>query len=187
VGDNYFIFITGLPKFKKQNDFIMVVVDKLSKLSHFIPVKSTHQTIEVEDIFMRDIFRLHIMSRVIVSHQDVKFTLAFWKSLFIGLGTQVHYNTSYHPHTEGKTEQVNQVVEDMLCMYVMQQPSKQEKYLDLVEFTYNNNYHESLKMSPYEVIYGKRFRVPFNLNSIENKLMLGLDMLKEIESTARRV
>jgi hypothetical protein len=74
--------------------------------------------------------------------------VGFWKGLFKGLRTNMNFNTTYHPDSDGKTERVNQVLEDILRMYVMDKPSKWEEYLHLVEFSYNNGYQPSLKMSP---------------------------------------
>ena len=79
-------FITGLPKNQKQNDFVMVVVDKLSKEAHFIPIKTTYKATNIADIFMKEFFRLHGISKIIISIRDPKFTGNFWKSLFKGLG-----------------------------------------------------------------------------------------------------
>ena len=93
-------FITGLPKTNKQHDSIMVVVDKLSKAAHFIPVKSTFKAINIADIFMKEIFRLHGISKVVISDRDVKFTSNFWKSLFKGLDTQLNFSIAYHPQTD---------------------------------------------------------------------------------------
>ena len=87
----------------RQHDSIMVVVDKLTKESHFIPVKSTHKTDEIAKIFMKDIFKLPGFPKAIVSGRDVKFTSNFWKGLFADLGTKLNFSTSYHPHTDGKT------------------------------------------------------------------------------------
>jgi hypothetical protein len=87
-----------------------------------------------------------------VSDRDPKFTSNFWK----GFGTNLNFNTTYHPESYGKTERVNQVIEDMLRMYVMDKPSKWEDYLNLVEFDYNNGYQASLNMSPFEALYGKK-------------------------------
>jgi len=80
-------FITGLPKNSKQNDSIMVVVDKLSKSAHFIPVKSTYKAINIADIFMKEIFRLHGVPRIVISDRDAKFIGTFWRALFKGLDT----------------------------------------------------------------------------------------------------
>ena len=100
-------FITGLPKTNKQHDSIMVVVDKLSKDAHFIHVKSTVKAINIANIFMKEIFRLHGIPKVVISYKDVKFTSNFWKSLFKGLDTQLNFNTSYHPQTDGQTKRTN--------------------------------------------------------------------------------
>ena len=88
-----------------------------------------------------------------ISNRDTKFTSNFWKSLFVGFETKLLFSTAYHPQIDGKTERVNQKVEDMLRMHVMHQPKKWEDYLPLVEFSYNNDYQKSLKMSPFEVLY----------------------------------
>ena len=117
---------------------MMVVVDTLPKESHFILAKSTYNTNVIENIFMTEIFRLHGLPKERVSGGDVKVTSNFWKSIFSYLGTQLKFITTYHPQTNGQTERVNHVLEDMLCMYVMEKPSKWEDYLYLVEFPYNN-------------------------------------------------
>jgi hypothetical protein len=148
-------FITRLPTSTKQNDTIMVVVDKLRKSAHFILIKSTCKAIDIAHILMREIFRLHVMPKEIVSDRDTKFTSNFWKSLMGGLKTKLLFITTYHPQTDGQTERVNQILEDMLRMHVMHQPKKWEDYLPLVEFAYNNGYQESLKMSPFKVLYGR--------------------------------
>ena len=80
-------FITGLRKNIKQHDSIMVIVDKLSKPTHFIPVKSTYKDVNISDIFMKEIFRLRDVPKVVISDKCAKFTGNFWKSLFKGVGT----------------------------------------------------------------------------------------------------
>ena len=80
-------FITGLPKTNKQNDSIFVVVDKLSKASHFISVKSTYKAVHIADILLKEIFRLHGIPKAIISDRDRNFTSKFWKYFFFGLET----------------------------------------------------------------------------------------------------
>jgi hypothetical protein len=110
-------FITKLPRTTKQHDSIMVVVDNLTKVSHFILVKLTHKVANIADIYMREIARLHGVPKTIVFDRDPKFTSNFWKGLFKGFGTNMNFNTTYHPESDGKTKRVNQVIEDMLrCM-----------------------------------------------------------------------
>eukprot|EP00253_Pinus_taeda_P005321 PITA_05321 len=108
-------------------------------------------------------------------------------TLFEELGTQLNFSTAYHPQIDGQTKRVNQVVEDMLRAYVMQQPTKWEDYLHLVEFAYNNGYHTSLLMSPFEVLYGWKCRTPWSWSGPEDRLMLGPEMLKEMEELVKRV
>jgi hypothetical protein len=92
----------------------MVVIDKLRKSPHFIPVKSTYKEINISKIFMKEIFRLHGIPKMVISDIDVKFTSTFWKELFAGLDTNLNFNTSYYPQTDGKNERMNHIVEDML-------------------------------------------------------------------------
>ena len=117
-------FITGLPKSKKQNDSISIVSDKLSKVARFILVKSTYQAVNIANIFLKEIFRLHGIPKVIISDQYVKFIGKFWRYLFYGLEMQLNFSTTYQPQTDGKTERVNQIAEYMLRMYVMNNPTK---------------------------------------------------------------
>jgi hypothetical protein len=107
-------FITGLPKTQKKNDSITVVINKLSKSAHFIPVKSTFKAINITEILMKQIFRLNVIPKMVISDRDVKFTSAFWKELFAGLNTNLNFSMSYHPQTDGQTERKNQIIEDML-------------------------------------------------------------------------
>ena len=100
----------------RKHDSIMVVVDKLTKASHFISVKSTYKNDFIANIFMKDIFRLHGFSKAIIFDIDTKFTSNFWKGLFAYLGTKLNFSTTYHPHTDGQTKRVNWVLEDILRM-----------------------------------------------------------------------
>jgi hypothetical protein len=100
-------FITGLPRTNKKHGSIMVVVEKLTKAAHFVPVKTTHTVANIAEIFMKEIARLHGIPRTIVSDRDTKFTYNFWRGLFKGFGTNINFSTTYHPQTDGKIERVN--------------------------------------------------------------------------------
>jgi hypothetical protein len=119
--------------------------------------------------------------KAIVSDKDRKFTSIFWKGLFKGIGKSLNFRTSYHPEIDGQTERVNQVIEDMLRMYVMDKPSKQEDYLHLVEFTYKNEYQASLKMIPFEELYGRRCNTPVSWDNPTNHVVVGTNILQEME------
>jgi hypothetical protein len=94
-------FITILPRTKKQHDSIMVVVVKLTKATHFIPLKTTHKATNVVDIYMKEVAQLHGIPKIIVSDRDPKFTSKFWKGLFKGFKTNMNFNTTYHPESDG--------------------------------------------------------------------------------------
>jgi hypothetical protein len=130
---------------------------------------------------MKDIFRLHGMPKEIVSDRDTKFTSRFWKSLMAGFETKLLFSTTYHLQNNAQIERVNQILEDMLRMHVMHQPKKWEDYLPLVEFSYNNYYQESIKMSPFESLYGRKCKIPISRSNPVDRITIGLDMLKEME------
>jgi hypothetical protein len=122
-----------------------------------------------------------------VSNSDPKFTSNFWKGLFNGFGTNLNFSTTYHPELDGKTERVNQVIEDMLRMYVIDKPSKWEYYLHLVEFSYNNGYQKSLKMSPFEALYGRKYNTPVSWDNPTDRAVVGPDFLKEMEEKMLKI
>jgi hypothetical protein len=102
--------------------------------------------------------------------------------LFKGFGTNLNFSTTYHPQTDGKTERVNRIIEGMLRMYVMDNPSKWEYYLHLVEFAYNNGYQASLmRMSPFEALYGRKCDTPVSWDNPVDRVVLGMELLKDME------
>ena len=166
-------FITKIPTKSIQRDCIMVVVEKLSKSTHFILIKATHKTNDIARIFMREIPIFHGLPKEIVSDMDTMFTSNFWKSLFKFLGTHLNFNTTYHPQTNGQNERVNQVIANMLCMYVMNKPSKWEDYLYLVDFAYNNRHQTTLEMGLFEAFYGRKCRSLVSWDNPINRILLG--------------
>jgi hypothetical protein len=174
-------FITKLPRTYKQHDYIMVVVDKLIKAAHFIPVKLTHKAANIVDIYLKEIARLHGIPKTIVSDRDPKFISKVWKGLFNGFGTNLNFSTAYHPELDGQIERMNQVIEDMLRMYVIDKPSKWEDYLHLVDFAYNNGYQASLKMSPFEALYGRKCNTPVSWDNPADRAVVGPNLLREME------
>jgi hypothetical protein len=174
-------FITKLPRTARQHDSIMVVVEKLTKPAHFVPIKTRHTTVNIVEVYMRDIARFHGIPTTIVSDKYTKFTSKFWRGLFKGFGTNINFSTTYHLHSYGKTKRSNRVIEDMLRMYVMDKRSKWEDYLHLVEFAYNNRYLDSLRMSPFEALYGRKCNTRVSWDNPTNRVVLGPAFLKEME------
>jgi hypothetical protein len=180
-------FITGLPKTNKQHDSIMVVVDKLTKAAHFVPVKTMHTMTNIAEIFMKEIARLHGIPRTIVSDKDTKFTSNLWRGFFKGFGTNLNFSTTYHPQIDGKIERFNRIIEDMLRMYVMDKPSKWEYYLQLVEFAYNNGYQASLRMIPFESLYGRKCDTLVSWDNPIDRVVLGSYLLKDMEDQVVKI
>jgi hypothetical protein len=148
-------FVTGLPRTQKGNNSIWVIIDRLTKVAHFIPVKTTFGGATLAQIYLKEIVRLHGIPRKIVSDRGTQFTSKFWMSLQQAMGTKLDFSTAYHPQSGGQTERVNKVLEDLLRAYVLTFDRNWESSLPYAEFSYNNNYHASIKMSPFEALYGR--------------------------------
>ena len=112
-------FVVGLPLTSHRHNSILVIVDKLTKSAHFISVRETYDVTDLARVFVSEVILLHGIPKKIISDRDPRFTSRFWTSLHSVLGTQLNLSTTYHPETYGQDERVNQVMEDMLRMYVM--------------------------------------------------------------------
>jgi hypothetical protein len=161
-------FVVGLPLTSHRHNAILVIVDKLTKSAHFILVRDTYNITDVAHVFVSEVIHLHGIPMKIISDRDSRFTSRFWTSLQSTLGTQLNLSTTYHPETDGKTKRVNQVMEDMLRMYVMDNQTQWDKYLPLVEFAYNNSFHSSIGMPLYEALYGRPCRMPMSWDILED-------------------
>ena len=136
---------------------------------------------------MKEIFRLHGIPKMVISDRDVKFTSCFWKELFAGINTNLNFSTSYHPQSDGQTKRKNQIIEDMLCTYVRTKLKKWEDYLQLVEFAYNNGYQTLAKLSPFEILYSIKCMTPISWDNLDDRLMVGPEMLQEMENMVKKV
>jgi hypothetical protein len=161
-------FVVGFSLTSHRHNAILVIVDKLTKSSHFILVRDTYDITDVARVFVSEVIRFHGIPKNIISDRDYGFTCRFWTSLQSTLGTQLNLITTCHPETDGKTERVNQVMEDMLRMYVMDNQTQWEKYLPLVEFAHNNSCHSSIGMPPYEALYGRPCIMLLSWDRLEN-------------------
>ena len=132
-------FIVQLPPTKQGYDAIFVIVDRLIKRAHFIPIHTSATAPEIAKLFLNVIFKDHGLPRIIVSDRDAKFTSKFWQQLFKELGTTLSMSTSFHPQTDGQTERTNRTLEEMLRSYVNYKQDNWDEYLPLAEFAYNNS------------------------------------------------
>jgi len=167
--------VAGLPRTPKGRDAIWVVVDRLSKVAHFIPYRSTNSASDLAPIYMREIVRLHGVPKTIVSDRDAKFVSKFWESLQSALGTNVILSTAFHPRTDGQSEHTIQTLEDMLRSCVLSWKGSWEEHLPLVEFAYNNSYHASIRCAPFDALYGRKCRSPLCWEAVGEKVALGPD------------
>jgi hypothetical protein len=113
-------FIVGLPRNQLGYDSIWVIVDRLTKVTHFISVKTTYSRLQLAELYMLRIVCLYSVPKKIVSDRWIKFTLRFWEMLHETLDTQLRFSFAYHPHTDGKIKRVNQILEDMLRACALQ-------------------------------------------------------------------
>ena len=133
-------FITGLPMTPQGHDSIWVIIDHLTKSAHFVPVHTTYHVGKYAEMYISQIVRLHGVPRTIISDRGPQFIAHFWEHLHQALGTKLIRSLAYHLQTSGQTELVNQILEDLLRACVISSKGSWEKWLPLVEFSYNNNY-----------------------------------------------
>nr|GFB23240.1 putative reverse transcriptase domain-containing protein [Tanacetum cinerariifolium] len=142
-------FITKLPKSSQGFDTIWVIVDRLTKLAHFLPIRENDPLDKVARSFQK------------------------------ALGTDISMSTVYHPETDGQNERTIQTLEDMLCACVLDFGKGWVKHLPLCEFSYNNSYHNSIKAAPYEALYGRKCRSPVCWSEVREAQLNGPKLIQE--------
>lgn len=130
-----------------------MVVDRLSKAAHFMALKHPYTVLEVAQVFMDNVFKLHGMPKSVVSDRDVVFTSKFWKELFKLQKVYLLTSTAYHPQTDDQIEVVNRCLECYLRCMISDRPQEWPQWLPLPKWWYNTAYHSAIKMTPYEVVY----------------------------------
>jgi hypothetical protein len=148
-------FIVGLPRTQAGYGSIWVIVDRLTKVAHFIPVKTTYSGAKLAELYMSRIVCLHGVPKRIVLDRGSQFTSKFWEKLHESTDTKLNFSSTYHPQTDGQTEWTNQILEDMLRVCALKYGKSWDKSLPYAEFSYNNSYQASIKMVPYEALYGR--------------------------------
>lgn len=132
----------------------MVVVDRLTKYSHFIPLSHPYKATDVAQSFLDNVYKHHGLPMSIVTDRDPILTSRFWKELMNKLGIKLNMSSAYHPQTDGQTERINQCLENYLRSMAFDQQKKWARWLSLAEWWYNTNYHSSLKTTPFQALYG---------------------------------
>ena len=152
-------FVEGLPVVEGYSA-ILVVVDRLTKYAHFLPLKHPYTAQSVAKLLLGQVIRLHGFPTTIVSDRDKIFLSSFWRELFKLHGTQLLMSTAYHPQTDGQMERVNQCLEMFLRCAVYDQPKQWKTWLPLAELWYNSSYHSAIGCSPFKALYGLEPAMP---------------------------
>ncbi|GJV64218.1 putative reverse transcriptase domain-containing protein [Tanacetum coccineum] len=153
-------FITKLPRTRSRHDTIWVMVDKMTKSAHFIPIHEDYKMDRLARLDLNKIVARHGVPISIISDRDSRFTSWFWQSMQEALRTRLDMSTTYHPQTDGESERTIQTLEDMLRGCVMDFGGSWDVHLPLVEFSYNNSYHSSVRCAPFEALYERKCRSP---------------------------
>uniref|UniRef100_A0A2N9G165 Integrase catalytic domain-containing protein n=1 Tax=Fagus sylvatica TaxID=28930 RepID=A0A2N9G165_FAGSY len=174
-------FVLGLPRSRKGRDSIFVVVDRFSKMAHFISCHKTNDATHIANLFFREIVRLHGVLRSIVSDRDVKFLSYFWKVLWGKLGTKLLFSTTCHPQTDGQTKVVNRTLSTLLRTIIQKNLKNWEDCLPFIEFAYNRSVHSTTDFSPFEIVYGFNPLTPLDLLPLPVNERTSLDGQKKAE------
>ncbi|WVZ89803.1 LOW QUALITY PROTEIN: hypothetical protein U9M48_036162 [Paspalum notatum var. saurae] len=160
--DVHMDFIVGLPRTQKGYDSIWVIINRLTKLAHFLPVKTHYTAATYAELYISRVVSLHGVPQTITSDRGSLYVSRFLEHLQAALGTKFIRSSAYHPQTSGQVERVNQILEDLLRACALTYSTKWDECLPLAEFSYNNSYQKSLEMAPFEALYGRRCRTPLN-------------------------
>nr|GEU47144.1 reverse transcriptase domain-containing protein [Tanacetum cinerariifolium] len=172
-------FIIGLPRTPSGYDSIWVIVDRLTKSAHFLPVKTTDSMEKLTQLYLKDVVYRHGVPISIISERDSKFTSRFWRSLQEALGTRLDMSTAYHLETDGQSERTIQTLEYMLRACVIDFGGSWNRHFPLVEFSYNNSYHASIKVAPFEALYGRKCRSPVGWSEVGDNQLTGSELIRE--------
>ena len=174
-------FVSGYPLTQRKHDAVWVIMDRLTKSAHFLPIRLDYSMDRLTELYVSEIVRLHGIPLSIVFDRDPRFTSRFWKELQSAFGTRLNFSIAFHSQTDGQFERVIQVLEDMLRGCVLDFPRSWDRYIPLMEFAYNNSYQSSIGMAPYEALYGRRCRTPMCWTELNEHKIIGPDLVKYIE------
>ncbi|GKA91047.1 putative reverse transcriptase domain-containing protein [Tanacetum coccineum] len=172
-------FVTKLPKSSQGYDTIWVIVDRLTKSAIFMPMRETDPMDKLARMYLKEVVTKHGIPVSIICDRDPRFSSNFWKSLQKALGTSLDMSTAYHPQTDGQSERTIQTLEDMLRACVIDFGNGWVKHLPLVEFSYNNSYHASIKAAPFEALYGRKCRSPVCWAEVGQVQLTGPELVQE--------
>ncbi|GJZ04731.1 putative reverse transcriptase domain-containing protein [Tanacetum coccineum] len=178
-------FVTKLPKLSQGYDTIWVIVDLLTKSAIFVPMRETDPIEKLARMYLKEVVTRHGIPVSIIYDRDSRFASNFRRSLQKDLGTNLDMSTADHPETDGQSERTIQTLEDMLRACVIDFENGWVKHLPLVEFSYYNSYHASIKAAPFEALYGRKCRSPVcwaevlaKVGAVDYKLELPQELIR---------
>jgi hypothetical protein len=177
-------FIVGLHCTQAGYDSIWVIVDRLTKVGHFIPVKATYSGARLTELYMSQIVCLHGVPKKIVSGRGSQFTSILWEKLHESMDSKLNFSSAYHPRSDGQIERTNQILEDILRACALKYGKSWDKSLPYAEFSYNNSYQASIEMAPYEALYGRQCRTSLFWSQTRESQVFGPKVLKDAEKTS---
>nr|GEU67210.1 putative reverse transcriptase domain-containing protein [Tanacetum cinerariifolium] len=170
-------FVTKLPKTSSGHDTIWVIVNRLTKSAHFLPMREDYKMDRLARLYLNEIVARQGVPISIIS-DDSRFTSRFWQSMQEALGTCLDMSTAYHPQTDGQSERTIQNLEDILRARVLDFGGSWDVHLSLVEFSYNNSYHSSVRCAPFEALYGRKCRSPILWAEVGEGQLIGLELVQ---------
>jgi len=172
-------FVTHLPLTFRGHDTIWVIMDRLTKRAHFLAMNLRMSMAKLAQLYIKEIVRLHGVPSSIVSDKDPWFISRFWQTLQDALGSKLTMSSAYHPQTDGQSERTIQSHEDLLCTCIFNHLRTWDEVLPLIEFTYNNNFHASIGMTPYEALYNRKCRTPLCWYQDGEAVLVGPELLEQ--------
>ncbi|GJV69825.1 putative reverse transcriptase domain-containing protein [Tanacetum coccineum] len=172
-------FITKLSRTSSGYDTIWVIVDHLTKYAHFLPMRENDPMEKLTRLYMKEVVTRHGIPVSIICDCDGRFTSNFWKSFQKVLGTRLDMSTAYHLQTDGQSERTIQTLEDMLRACVINFGNGWDRHLPLIEFSYNNSYHTSIKAAPFEALYGRKCCSPVYWAEAGDTQLTGPEIIHE--------
>nr|GEW76045.1 reverse transcriptase domain-containing protein [Tanacetum cinerariifolium] len=172
-------FITKLPRTTNEYDTIWVIVDHLTKSAHFLPMRENDPMENLMRLYIKEVVTQYGVPVSIIFDRDGRFTSLLWKALHKALGTRLDMSTAYHPQIDSQSERTIQTIKDMLCACVIDFEKSWDRHLPLVEFSYNNSYHASIKAAPFEALYGRKCCSPVCWAEVRDVQLTGLEIVHE--------